>query len=57
MDETSKNDSSELASQITGNRVDDPKGEFHSQSDDAEGSHQLQLEILHEIRRAFCRKV
>ena len=45
MDETSKNDSSKLASQIAGNCGDDPKEEFRSHSDEAWGSHQLQLQF------------
>ena len=43
MDETSKNDSSKLASQTTGNCGDDPKEQFHSHSYEARGNHQLQL--------------
>ena len=45
MDETSKNDSSKLASQITGNCGDNPEKEFHSHSEEAWGSHQLQLQF------------
>ena len=45
MEETSKNDSSKLASQITGNCGDDPKKEFHSDSYEARGSPQLQLQF------------
>ena len=45
MDEISKNDSLKLASRITGNCGDDPKEEFHSHSDEARGSHQLQLQF------------
>ena len=42
---------------MTGNCGDDPKEEFHPYSDDAGGSNQLQSEILHKIRRAFCIKL
>ena len=37
MNETSKNDSSKLASQITGNWGDNSKEEFRSHSDEARG--------------------
>ena len=41
MDDTSKNDSLKLASQIAGNCGDNPREEFHSNGN--WGSHQLQL--------------
>ena len=42
-DETSKNDSSKLASQMTGNCDNDPKEEFCSHFDKARGRRQLQF--------------
>ena len=45
MDDTSKNDSSKLASQIIGSCGDDPKEKFQFLSDEAPGSHHLQLEF------------
>ena len=41
--ETSKNDSSKLASQITGNCDDDPKEEFRSHFDEDRGRYQLKF--------------